>query len=188
MEETDKELLARYLGGQVDALEVLVEKYRRPLFGYIMGMTRNLTEADDVFQEVWLKAIKKLDGYRHKNLLAWLTRIAHNLVIDRGRKKKPDFCLDVPSEGGGSMLDLIPTKDAAPGLGADAKELRRKIADAVEMLPLEQKEVFLLRSRSEMPFKEIAKIQKVSINTALARMQYALAGLRPLLSEVYDEL
>jgi DNA-directed RNA polymerase specialized sigma24 family protein len=88
----------------------------------------------------------------------------------------------------GFQSNVIPAKGTEPGQGADEEGLRRKIADAVEKLPLEQKEVFILRSRSDMPFKEIAKMQKVPINTALARMQYALAALRPLLSEVYDEL
>jgi RNA polymerase sigma-70 factor (ECF subfamily) len=188
MEETDKQLVVRYSKGQVDALEILIDRYRRQLFGYIIGMTRNQHEADDVFQEVWLRAIKKLARYKHGNLLGWLTRIAHNLVIDRGRKKKPDTILDNPIEEGGTIIDLIPGNESGPEDEMLEAEIRSRIEDAIEELPVEQKEVFLLRVRSKMQFKEIAKIQKVSINTALARMQYALAGLRPFLSEVYDEL
>lgn len=188
MEETDKQLVSRYSKGDIDALEVLVSRYRRQLFAYIMGMMRNQSEADDIFQEVWLRAIKKLGGYRHGNLAGWLTRIAHNLVIDRARKRKPDVSLDNQDDDGGSMLDMIPGSEADPRVKIKEAELRASIENAVEKLSLEQKEVFLLRTRSEMSFKEIAKIQKVPLNTALARMQYALAGLRSILSEVYDEL
>lgn len=188
MEETDRQLLSRYRGGQIDALEMLVNRYKRPLFGYIMGMTRNKVEADDVFQEVWFRAIRKIGGYRHGNMLGWLTRIAHNLVIDRARRKKPDASLDAESEEGASIMNIIPEKGPDPAETVGSGEIGRRISEAVRQLPAEQREVFLLRSNYDMPFKEIAKIQKVSINTALARMQYALAGLRPLLSEVYNEL
>lgn len=188
MDLSDKELISRYSGGDIDALEVLVERYRGKLFGYIIGMTRSQVEADDIYQEVWFRAIKKLDGYKAGNLGGWLTRIAHNLVIDRARKKKPLLTLDQEFEDGGSMIDVVPGKDIDPGAAAAASEIGVKIQAAIEMLPIEQKEVFILRTKSDMPFKDIAEMQKVSINTALARMQYALAGLRPLLKEVYDEV
>jgi RNA polymerase sigma-70 factor (ECF subfamily) len=81
---------------------------------------------------------------------------------------------------------------AAPGL-SPAEEvggtgLGERIERAVEMLSPEQKEVFLLRMYGDTPFKEIAKIQKCSINTCLARMQYSLGKLRSILKEEYEEL
>lgn len=188
MEESDKKLIVRYLNGQVDALETLVQRYKRPLFGYILGMTGIQTDADEIFQDVWLRAIKKLSAFRHKNLSGWLMRIAHNLVIDRARKRKPDLLLDQEGAEGGTLKDIIPGKSSDPGRELEAAELGEIISRALDQLPVEQREVFVMRTQLGLAFKEIAGMQRVSINTALARMQYALAGLKPLLKEVYDEL
>jgi RNA polymerase sigma-70 factor (ECF subfamily) len=188
MEETDRSLLGRYRRGDVYALEKLVEKYKRPLFGYIVNMTGGNVEADEIFQEVWLRVIKKINSYKHKNFGGWLMRIAHNIVIDRARRKKGNISLDQEYGSSQSMLDFI-ADDRLPLLSSmDASALGVKIMEAVAGLPVEQKEVFLMRTKSDLAFKEIAKIQKVSINTALARMQYALAKLRTILADEYKTI
>jgi RNA polymerase sigma-70 factor (ECF subfamily) len=151
-------------------------------------MTEGRDDADDIFQEVWLKAIRKLDSYRHGNFGGWLVRIARNVVIDRARKRKPDLSLDMENEYGTPHRENLAGKEALPSAKIEAGELGASIAAAVAALPDAQKEVFLMRVRMDLPFKEIARIQHTSINTALARMQYALAKLRPLLSEEYAAL
>jgi RNA polymerase sigma-70 factor (ECF subfamily) len=188
MEETDSQLVTRYRRGQVDALEWLVERYRRSLFGFIYNMTRGREEAEEVFQEVWFRAIRKIDMYREDNFCGWLIRIAHNMVIDRSRRRKPDVSLDEEKEDGTGLLGKIAAKEADPGSRAVAGDTANRIARAVATLPSEQKEVFLMRVQADLSFKEIAKAQKVSINTALARMQYALSKLRIVLREDYEEL
>ncbi len=187
-EPTDWSLLARYKRGDVDALEMLVERYRRPLYGFILNMTEGREDADEVFQEVWFRTIRKLGLYRQKNFCGWLMRIAHNLVIDRARRRKPDRSLDEEHAGGGSLAGVLPSRDRGPTDNVQATDLGQAIARAVATLPDEQKAVFVMRVKAELPFKEIAKIQGVSINTALARMQYALSKLRPLLKAEYDDL
>lgn len=188
MDVDDRDLLKRYRAGEVAALEALVEKYRRPLFGFIVNMTGGQDDADDIFQETWYRAIRKLAGYRQGNLLGWLVRIARNLVIDRYRRRKPDVSLDAEDGAGRALGERI--EDPGPGPAAQilTRDVAARVAAAVETLPAEQKEVFVLRVRANLSFKEIAKVQRVSINTALARMQYALAKLRPVLKEDYDEL
>ncbi len=188
MEASDRDLLTRYRRGQVSALEVLIEKYRRPLFGFIVNMIHGRDEADEVFQEVWLRVIRNHEKYRHGNFCGWLVRIAHNVIIDRSRKKKPDVSLDEEKNEGFSLGQVIPGNEPGPALSMAGRDLGRKIVQAVNRLPLEQKEVFLMRVRSAMSFKDIAKVQKTSINTALARMQYALAKLRVVLEDDYREL
>jgi RNA polymerase sigma-70 factor, ECF subfamily len=188
MEETDSQLVNRYRSGHVDALEQLVERYRRALFGFIYNMTRGREEADEVFQEVWFRAIRKIDMYREDNFCGWLIRIARNMVIDRSRRRKPDVSLDEEREDGSGLLGRIPAKGADPGSRAVNGDTAERIARAVAILPVEQKEVFLMRVQADLSFKEIAKSQKVSINTALARMQYALSKLRLALREDYAEL
>jgi len=188
MEVSDRELLTRYRGGQVDALEVLIVKYRRQLFGFIINMIHGRDEADEIFQEVWLRVIRNHAKYKHGNFCGWLVRIAHNVIIDRSRKKKPDVSLDEEKGEGLSLGQVIPGNEPGPDNRLAGRDLGIRITSAVEGLPPEQKEVFLMRAQSGMSFKEIAGAQKVSINTALARMQYALVKLRSVLEDDYQEL
>lgn len=186
--KSDAELIAEYRNGDTDAMQELVHRHRSSLFGYIVNMTANSGIADDVFQEVWIRAIKKLDKYKNDNFPGWLMRIARNFVIDESRKKKPQLSLDYETEDGQTLQQIVPGKVATPDMEVVSGELAARIADAVEELPPEQKEVFILRVKADMPFKEICKIQDTSINTALARMQYALTKLRDLLKDEYAQL
>lgn len=188
MEAEDRELLRAYRRGRVEALGQLVQKYRRPLYGYIARMTEGTADADEVFQEVWFRVIRKLRIYRQKNFGGWLIRIAHNIVIDRSRRKRADFSLDEEMESGGAKAESVAGSDPGPARLAVARDLRQRIGLAVAGLPAEQREVFVLRTEADLSFREIARIQRVSINTALARMQYALAKLRPALKGEYEDL
>ena len=187
MEASDRELIGRYRGGDVEALSQLVAKHRGPLMGYIVNMTRQRHEADEVFQEVWFRAISKMGSYRQRNFPGWLLRIARNIVIDRARKSRPGISLDAGQKGIRTS-EKIGGNNPDPAERAEANDLGQRIAEAVRTLPGEQRETFVLRAHAGLPFKEIARLQKVSINTALARMQYALAKLRPLLKEDYEAL
>ena len=113
--------------------------------------------------------------------------IARNIIIDRSRKKKPDTSLDDEYENG-SPLRVAKESGPGPRDNVANTELNEKISMAVKKLPDDQKEVFLMRMQANMAFKEIAKMQKISINTALARMQYAVAKLREELQEDYFNL
>ena len=191
MDNTDIECIKRYLAGDANALEPLVEKYKRPLYSFIIKMTEGREDSDEIFQETWFRALKNLHKFKHKNFLNWLFRIAHNLVIDRARRNSKNVSMQ-RSLGGDGSDGTLEDHLAAPGINpaeeAGGNALGRRIADAVETLSPEQKEVFLLRMYGNVSFKEIAKIQKCSINTCLARMQYALTKLRSILKEEYDEL
>ncbi len=175
--------LARYLQGETEALTGLVEQTRRPLFGFILRMTEGRDDAEDIFQEVWVRAIHSLHRYRAGSLLSWLFRIAHNLIIDRYRRKKPEVSLDDGQSG--SREYEYRCCAPSPADNAQDGEIRQRIAAAVGALPREQREVFLMRMDAGLPFKEIARIQRTSINTALARMTYALDKLRKELAGDY---
>ncbi len=185
----ENEWLAQYRAGDVSALGKLVEFYRRPLFGFILKMTEGHGDAEEVFQEVWFRAIRKLDTYKPKSFLSWLFRIAHNLIIDQARKQKPAVSLqEKQQEGDLSLEERIEAPERGPATNFGGLDLGRRIDEAVQALPEEQREVFLMRTKVNLPFKEIAKIQGTSINTALARMQYALEKLRTSLKDEYEEL
>lgn len=186
MARDDLALLEQYRAGRAEALAELVERYRKPLFGFILNMTTAYDHADDLFQEVWLRAIRNLDRFDNRNLLGWLFRIAHNLVVDQARRRKPDMSLDADNEEGASLKDSLPDPSLTPDQAAASRDQAVRIAQAVHSLAPEQKEVFLLRVEADLPFKEIAAIQGVSINTALGRMHYAVTRLRRILDEDRD--
>lgn len=188
----EQQWLEAYRSGDVEALGMLVEHTRRPLYAFILRLT-SVQEAEEVFQEVWLRAVKNMDRYENRNrsILSWLFRIARNHVIDRSRKKRPDANLEDRSPGrsdseGGTWYDRLPVSGLRPDAIVAGHDLGTRIAEAVETLPTEQREVFLMRTEGLLPFKEIASIQDTSINTSLARMHYALAKLRDYLSDDFD--
>jgi RNA polymerase sigma-70 factor (ECF subfamily) len=186
-QDPETELIGRYREGDAAALGVLVERYRRPLFGFIANMTRDGADADEVFQEVWFKAIRKLALYKERNFGGWLMRIAHNIVIDHARRRKGMCSLDA-GDSGGTLAAIIPAPGHDPAGHAQAGELGRRITDAVATLPPEQKAVFLMRVEMGLPFREISRIQRVPLNTALARMHYAVCKLRTILRDDYKSL
>jgi len=180
MEPDDDESLARYRAGDAAALEALVEKHRRPLYAFILNRAAGTADADEIFQETWLRAIRKIHQFRAGNLRGWLVRIARNIVIDRSRRRRPEVSLDGAPAGEPSWHEMAPDPGPTPAEAATGADIRRRVAEAVAGLPAPQREVFLMRVEAGLAFKEIARAQGVSINTALARMQYALTKLRPL--------
>lgn len=185
------DLLDQYRQGNPDALAEVVERTRTPLYRYIMGLVQDPHLADDVFQDVWIRALKGLHRYQRDRLLAWLFRIARNRVFDLSRKRKPDVSLQQPVGGpetGGTLEDLVSGTEFSADRNVGNQELAQRILQAVDQLPPEQREVYLMRTEADMPFKDIAACQQVSINTALARMQYALKHLREALADDYQLL
>ncbi|HIE11143.1 MAG TPA: sigma-70 family RNA polymerase sigma factor [Kiritimatiellae bacterium] len=168
-------LVNAYRKGDEAALERLVRSLRRPLYGFIYHMTEGRDDADDIFQETWRRAIARLSHFRAGNFRAWLFRIAHNLVIDRARQNR---LLTRPDEDSPDQLALLADKNPTPDQQAVISETARRIAEAVSGLPPGQREVFVLRTKGNLSFREIAAIQGTSINTALGRMRYAIQRLR----------
>jgi RNA polymerase sigma-70 factor (ECF subfamily) len=191
MDISDIECIDAYLGGDANALEPMVEKYKRPLYSFILKMTEGREDADEIFQETWFRALTNIHKFKHKNFLNWLFRIAHNLVIDRARRNKKNISMQSSiggDDGDATMEDHLAAPGISPAEESGGTLLGLRIEAAVETLSPEQREVFLLRMYGNTPFKEIAKLQNCSINTCLARMQYALDKLRSLLEDEYKEL
>ena len=182
-------LVKAYRQGDPDALGELVEMCRKPLFAFILRMTAIQSEADDIFQEVWFRAIKNMDGYKHKSFMSWLFRIAHNVVIDRARHRKIERLVASPShlnDENRQPIDTVASSQPSPDRLIMAQETAGRIEAAVAKLPPEQREVFWLRMEADLPFREIARLQGTSINTALARMQYALEKIRKSLADLKE--
>ncbi len=187
MDVSDEELLEQYVAGRTESLSELVERYRRPLYRFILRMVPAPADADEVFQDVWVRVIRKAADYRRNRFRGWVFRITHNLLIDRARGNRHLLSLDetVTGDSEVSRRDQVVASGLPPDAAVAGRDLGARIRAAVARLPPEQREVFLLRVDADVDFKDIARMQKVSINTALARMQYALTKMKVLLNDEY---
>ena len=182
--EDDRLLVSQYLAGDEAAFETLLRKHKDRVYGYIKMMVKDGQLAEDIFQDVFVKAVltMKRGQYNEEGkFLPWILRISHNLVIDTFRKNKRFQSVD-----GGEDFDIFNIiKDDAKAVDEVMIEdqIHGDLRRLIEFLPEDQKEVLKLRHYSGMSFKEIAEDTNVSINTALARMRYSLINLRKLIEE-----
>ncbi|MFL2611309.1 MAG: RNA polymerase sigma factor [Flavobacteriaceae bacterium] len=180
----DAQLVKNYINGCEKSLEDLVNKHKYRLYNFIYSKVLNKDNAEDLFQETFIKVIKTLKRgvYNEEGkFLPWIMRIAHNLVIDFFRKKKR-----FPSFDKNDKYDIFQLiKDENPSIERHLidNQILNDLKKIIIKLPQDQKEVLDMRLYKEMSFKEISEITGVSINTALGRMRYAIINLRKLIIE-----
>ena len=193
-EVTDEVLVMRFQGGDRSAFATLVRRHKTPLYNFVVRQVRVPQVAEDLVQDVFVKVVQNAADFKHEaRFSTWTYAIARNVCIDHLRKmslrKHPS--LDQPSkpdEEGPTLGER--TADPSPGAqierAAIGSEMQVRIVRAVELLPEEQREVFLLREIGHVPFKDIAEMTGVSENTVKSRMRYALERLQEALSEYED--
>ena len=183
---SDDDLVRAFRTGDGSAMETLFGRYRRSVFGWLLRMSQDEGEAEDLHQEVWLKVIRGIDGYSSGSFRAWLWRIVRNAAVDRARKHVAEPILDAPMEEGAdaaAFVDQVPDDAVVSALTRlEAAERRAAVREAVDGLSRRLKEVVLLRLNGELKFQEIADILGLPIGTVLGRMNLALAKLRQTLS------
>ncbi len=191
---SDEDLLRRFNQGDDAAFEVLVRRFERPLYNFILRSTRDAEQASELLQEVFLRVVQRSGEFQGQSKVGtWLYTIARNLCIDTSRKMafRRHRSLDAPSSGGDdgdapALLDRIASPVAGSDRAVIGQDLQARIQTAVEALPEEQREVFLMRELQNMPFKEIAEVLGVPENTVKSRMRYALERLQRALAEYED--
>jgi len=189
---TDEALMIRFQQGDRAAFAALVKKHKSPLFNFALRQLRAKTTAEDVVQETFVRVVQNAADFKHEaRFTTWLYTIARNLCIDQLRKgalrKHPSLdARQSQDEGGPTLGEQTADTRANVERDATAGELRERIAGAVETLPDDQREVFLMREVANLPFKEIADITGVPENTVKSRMRYALERLQAALSD-YEE-
>ena len=184
---SDDDLIRAFRTGDGSAMEALFGRYRRSVFGWLLRMSQDEGEAEDLHQEAWLKVIRGIDGYVSGSFRAWLWRIVRNAAADRSRKHVAEPILDAPVEEGAdaaAFVDQVPDDTVVSALTRMEEEERRAaVREAVDGLSRRLKEVVLLRLNGELKFQEIADILGLPIGTVLGRMNLALAKLRQALSQ-----
>ena len=185
----DQQLVNQYINGEESSLAILIQRHKRRIFSYIMLTMKDKALAEDIFQDTFIKvinALKKGHYNEEGKFLSWVLRIAHNLMIDTFRidKRMPTISGGTNSDGEEfDIFSLIAIKDRNMEQELCKNQMRKDIRKLVELLPLEQREVLMMRHYYDMSFKEISEQTNVSINTALGRMRYALINMRKMIEE-----
>jgi RNA polymerase sigma-70 factor (ECF subfamily) len=183
-ESSDADLLRAFAKGEGGALDRLMARYRQALFYWLLGMTGNRADAEDLFQDVWFRVIRHAGRFNDVSFKAWLWKIARNLLIDFRRKRKPDISLDaVDDEEDQPLLDQLTAKGAGPAARVELDDMTKRVMRAVTTLPEVQRDVFLMRVQGDLSFSEIAETLNIPLNTALGRMHDAMTKLKNLLAE-----
>ena len=180
---SDEELALDYIDGNNRAFDELLTRNQEKIFTYIMYVVKDEDLANDLFQETFLKVITKLQNHQYADsgkFLWWLTRIAHNVIIDYYRAQKSDKVVDAPRENDLSNLRSDNVMDGNRENELSNAQVLKDVKRLMDALPEAQRDVVYMRFYQELSFKEIAKLTNVSINTSLGRMRYALINLRRL--------
>lgn len=192
---TDEELLARYVKGDVRAFEQLLSRHRGAVYSFLLRSVRDPAAAEDLFQETFLRVVQRADQFTGQSkLTTWMYTIARNLTVDHARRMRHrrHASLDAPVAGGESgsrtLVEQVQGADRGADRAAIEAQAKARFHEALDALPDEQREVFLLRQVDGLAFADIASILGVPENTAKSRMRYALERLQQALAEYRDYL
>lgn len=185
---SDQELIRAYLTGDEKSFEILLNRNKDRVFGYIISKVRNEELANDIFQEVFIKVIRtfKNGSYNEEGkFLPWVLTIAHNMIVDHFRKAKKMQMISESSSKSEefNIFSILKLTDNNVEDDMIKDQIEADVVRLVEFLPAEQRDVLKNRIFVGMSFKDIAEQEDISINTALGRMRYALINLRKLVEK-----
>lgn len=182
---TDEQLVKDYSNGNNLAFDILLTRHKQSLLNYIYFTVRDRELAEDIFQETFIKAIITIKQGRYTEtgkFRGWVSRIAHNLIIDHFRQTKSENTISNDE----APVDLLNNPDLCDCTIEDELiriQITSDIRKLISHLPDTQKEVLEMRYYQDLSFKEIADQTGVSINTALGRMRYAILNMRRMAEE-----
>ena len=177
MEIDDRELVRRVLAGQTDDFRVLVDRHQQSIFRFASGLVGNREEAQDVAQEAFLAAFVNLSGYDWSRAAfsTWLFTIVRNRCINLLKQKRPIELIELESIGEVAADPIV------------SQELSQQLDRAMAALPVEQRSAFVLAEIEELPYAEIARIERTSVGTVKSRIHRAKQRLQSLLEPVMRE-
>lgn len=181
---TDEQLVEMYIDGNDKAFETLLKRHKSKIYTSIYLFCKDQQLAEDLFQEVFIKIINTLRSGRYTNegkFFYWAMRIAHNQCVDYFRRMKRRPTVSPTDEF--DIFNLLSHTSESPEQAIIRSQSHDRVRRLVDALPPEQREVVVLRHYADLSFKEIASLTRVSINTALGRMRYALINMRRMVEE-----
>ena len=183
---TDEALALLYASGDNRAFDVLLERIQGKLFKYILYLVNDEEKAEDIFQDTIVKIIVKIqDGYYTNTgkFYWWVTRMAHNLIMDWFRSNDNNIVLE--SEDTRNFYRLA--DDSHFEFNREQELVNEQVLEDVrrlmDYLPFNQREMVVMRYYQNMPFREIAETLGISINTALGRFRYAILNMRRMIKD-----
>jgi RNA polymerase sigma factor (sigma-70 family) len=175
----DEELMRAYARGDAAAFEVLYGRHKARLFGFVLRSVKTRGEAEEIFQEIWMRAIEARARYvASAKFSTWLYTIAHRRLIDHWRAKGLALVSLDAGDDEGPLFDPPAGPSAEPHELLVATRLRDRLAAAIAALPLAQREVFLLHAEGELTVAQVAEATGTHEEAAKSRLRYALAKLR----------
>ncbi len=178
---SDESLLVRYREGDSKAFEILYARHRQSLYRFLLGLSGKPELADEVFQETWLSLIRSASQPQGRaTFRTWLFQIARNRLIDHWRKHGARQPLhDSYDEQTHAISDDASDPEQLLNLSRDSQRLE----SALQSLPADQREVFLLRAHGDLDLAQIASLTETPLETVKSRLRYAQQKLRRLLAE-----
>ena len=184
-DKSDEQLISLYVDGNNEAFDELLERHKDRVYMYIYHAVKNEDLADDIFQDTFVKAITTIKQGRYVDnghFPAWVTRIAHNLIIDYYRQLRNEN-LQSTDDADVNILNRKEFSDVTIEDTLITAQIHDDVRRLIRALPDNQREVLVMRYYRNMSFKEIADTTGVSINTALGRMRYAILNMRRMAEE-----
>ncbi len=181
-DQTDEELMLAYAQGDSHAFETLYTRHRGALYRFVQKQISRNDLADELFQDVWMRVIQARERYQvTAKFRTWLFQIAQNRVIDEVRKFRPEVSSQDSEDE--SIFDRISAEnDESPEQSLSRFEQARRLQRALDELPNDQRESFLLRAEGELSLEEIGVVTGVGRETVKSRLRYSFAKLRERLS------
>ena len=174
----DSALMLRYKDGDAAAFEILYRRHNDALYRYLLRLCKHRDNADDIFQEVWGKIIKAADRYRPTaKFTTYLYRVAHNCFIDYLRRNKRH------THVGDYDADQQPSPGESPDTLVEKSLARERLHLALQELPEEQRDVFLLHEEAGLSLDDIAAVTDSNRETTKSRLRYAVNKLRVAIDE-----
>lgn len=180
---------------QNQSLIQVVEKERKRLLEFIRRRVPTQEDAEDVLQDVFYELVNTYRLMKPvEQMASWLFTVARNKITDRYRKKKPDSLEEHFAKRTGDDGDRLDISDFLPGnMNSPETEMMREaitqnLLKALEELPKEQRDVFVMHEIEDKSFQEIAEITGANTNTLLSRKRYAVLYLRERLQNLYNDL
>lgn len=188
---TDEELALLYAAGDNKAFDELLARNQQKVFDYIQFVVHDYDLSNDIFQDTFIKAIIYLQDGKYTDtgkFYFWLTRIAHNAIIDKFRRIKSAHIVEPNDDNDLSNLTSDELKEGNREMEFVNNQIRADVRHMISMLPANQREVVYMRYYLDLSFKEIAEITGVSINTSLGRMRYAILNMRRMTKKNHMQL